>query len=172
MRKRRFIILCSMTICICIVCAVCILSKDSKAADNNYNGKYFSVTIPKSFSIEKTDDYDTSIYLNEKYVGSISINPNCNYCSSLDSIVANWFGMNAYVKGTPNEEKVGDYKLVKLTIAYEQSAAEIENGDSPVSDEIHYLYTNNKNKILDLSLDSSYISEEDINTIVRSVSMK
>lgn len=172
MKKRRFIVLCSLTLCVCIVCAVCILSISSKAADSNYNDKYYSVTIPKSFSIEKMDDYDASIFLNDKYVGSISINPNCHYCSTLDSIVANWFGMKAYVKGTPVEENVGDYNLVKLTIAYEQSAAEVANGETPSSDEIHYIYTNYKNKLLDMSFDSSSVSEDDINSMVRSVTMK
>ena len=172
MKKRRFIVLCSFMLCVFIVCIIYIILKNNQATEANYNHKYYSITIPKNFSVKEVDDYDTRLYLDEKYVGSMSVNPECRYCTSIDSIVTNWYGMKAYVKGTPVEEQVDEYKLVKLTIAYEQSAAEVENGDSPSSDEVHYLYTDYENYILDLSFNSSYVSEDELNSIVRSVNIK
>lgn len=70
-------------------------------------------------------------------MGSIGINPDCNYRSTISSVIANWIGMSAYTKGDIIEQDHASHKKAKVYIAFEQSAAQ-QIKEQPLS-QINYI---------------------------------
>lgn len=142
--------------------------KDRKTSNNTYKNEYYSVSLPEKLTADEIYDYSTNLYLDKELVGYIEVNTPCTFCSSIDSIVANYFGMEITIKEKSDEQTLGEYKLVKVKIAFEQSAAEQANGETPAEDEVHYIYTNYKNTFIDLYLNPSYVSEDKIKSMIDS----
>lgn len=138
----------------------------------SYQKKDYTVDIPAFWKVSEMNDYITTFYSNDKMIGSIEVNPECDYCATTSSIIENFFGMHGYVKGDIIEKNKDDYKIIKVLIGYEKSAAENIMSGTEYPDELHYLYTNENNKLIDLFLDSSQLSEKEMDEISNSLVLK
>ena len=169
---KKKIIICGIVLMVFFtIFTVCVLQYKKENVES-YDNPYYSITLPKNLSINEINETEAAIFLKKDKVGSISFNPRCNYCATLESIVTNWFGMHAYIKESSKEQKLGNYNRVKVKIAYEQSPSEVEKKVPPMEDEIHYIYTDNVNLLIDLSLDTKVLSEEEIKLIVEALKIK
>ena len=131
-----------------------------------YKNTYYIVNIPKEWKKAESNNEISKFNLGEKYVASIDVNPDCNYCSSDASILTILFE-RSYIDDTIIS-KFDNYKIIKAYIRREQSAAEQEKGIR-YSDQLHYIYTNNKNYWIDLYIDNTVINEEDADFIAKSL---
>ena len=104
-------------------------------------------------------------------MGSIGINPDCNYRSTISSVIANWIGMSAYAKGDIIEQDHASHKKAKVYIAFEQSAAQQIKGATPEPDQLHYFITKNK-LLIDLSINKDYVDEKNADIIAESLIIK
>lgn len=124
--------------------------------------KDYSIKIPRSWSLKNVNDYETDCYMEEKKIAVITELKDCNYSSNTSSIITNLLGMHAVIAGDTVEIQRQGYKLTKVNITYEQSAAEKIKKESSPSDELHYFYTNNKNIIIDFVVyDTELINNTD-----------
>ncbi len=94
------------------------------------------------------------------------------FAQNIDSIVANWLGMHAYIiSQSPIEIVASDRVFEKTVIGFNQSAAEEITGSEPWPNEIHYFYVSENNSFMDIDLrDESYT--EDIEKIIKNIVIK
>lgn len=152
-------------------------SKSDNAINSNnkfisYSTDYYTINLPSNISSKNKGKYETMLYINNKMVGNIDVNPNCSYCTTTSSIIANWMGMHAYAKTDIIEQDFGNYKMAKVLIAFELSAAQQISGISPEPDQLHYFYTDSNNWFIDLFINNEIISEENADMITNSFIVK
>lgn len=148
-------------------------TKNSSSQLTSYSTEYYTINSPSNISAKSRDNYETLLYMNDTIVGTITVNPNCEYCSTTSSIISNWMGMHAYAKDDHIiEEDFDTYKMAKVLIAFELSAAQEVSGETAEPDQLHYFYTNPNNLFIDLFIDNTIISEEDADLIADSFILK
>jgi hypothetical protein len=157
-----------------IICYIFVRTGDLNRNITNtkiYKTNYYSIDLPANWEYRESNDYQTSLYLNNKNVGSIMINADCNYNSNITSIITNWIGMSAYAKGDVIENKFDGYKMEKGFIGFELTAAQQEKGNKPEPDQLHYFYTKN-NLLIDLYINSNKVDENDADKIANTLIVK
>ncbi len=133
-----------------------------------YKDTYYTVNLPSDWAKKENDETDINFYSGDNYIAHISVNTDCNYCSTASSIFDNLFGLHGYVDGDTSETDFGNYKMIKAFIGYQQSASDKAKGIT-YPDELHYIYTNYKDYWIDLFIDTAYINEMDADTIANSL---
>jgi hypothetical protein len=81
-------------------------------------------------------------------------------------------GMHATVNRDIIENDYGSFKMSKVFIDYELSAAQQIKGELPVTNELHYFFTSNNEFFIDLYLDINIIGEETADKIAKTLIMK
>lgn len=123
-----------------------------------YTQSFVQISIPSSWKPQRTDTYSTTFYDKGKKVGTIEVNPYCDYCGTTESLIDNFFGLRGYAKGKIQERKIDSVSQIKVTIAYEKSASQETEEAEP--DELHYLFTDHDKLFVDLYLDSNQLSDK------------
>lgn len=62
--------------------------------------------------------------------------------------------------------------MIKVLIGYSEHIGEIDSSSTYMPDELHYLYTDNQNMLIDLYLDPSQLSDEEMDEIASSLVIK
>lgn len=143
--------------------------------DKNLNKiatKYYSIMMPKSWVSKNISEFETWYFINDTKVASITVNLDCTYCSSTSSIITNWLGLHAYSIGEISEKKMKDYKLARVSVGYEQSAAEQIKNESGIPNELHYFLTNNNNTFIDFAIYKNELIKENLDKIAEPIAIK
>lgn len=154
-----------ITILACICSGSVILIKSSSV--ETYNTSYYSIVVPDKWEMKEHKELELTNFLkNDEKVASIEIYEACEYASSVSLIVHNIFGMHSYIESEEIIRNEKDFQLVKVIIDYEQSAAEMEMKKKPEEKEEHYIWTNNKNIVIDFFVDTTRVSEAEKKGII------
>lgn len=146
-------------------------SKDEKNM-NKVNNKYYTINIPNNWIANNNSQYETDYYINGKKVASITVIDDCSFCSTTSSIITNWLGMHARTKGNTKEKKRIGYRITKVNITYEQSAAEQIENKSSLPDELHYFFINNENTFIDFVVYNKELIKVSTDKIAESLTFK
>lgn len=175
-RKLIYTILGIIILLIIIPIIYFVFLKDKTIDSGNrsplYNNEYYTAELPDKITAQNKDDHETALYIDNKKAGSITVNPDCSYCSNTSSILSNYIGMHAYAKGKIIEKDNGTYKMAKVMVGFEQSAAQQIKGESKEPDQLHYFFTNSNNLMIDLYIDTELINEETADSIAASFKLK
>ena len=139
---------------------------------NNVDNTYYTINIPNNWIAKNISQYETDYFINGKKVASITVINDCSFCSTTSSIITNWLGMHARAKGEIKEKKRKGYRLAKLNITYEQSAAEQIENKSSLPDELHYFFINNENTFIDFVVYNKELIKLSTDKIAESLTYK
>lgn len=142
----------------------------NKHEGETLDNQYFSITAPNGWSIKsKSDDIFNKLLYNQEEIISIEVFPKWEFGNSIDSIVANIYGVHSYINDIQYTKNLNKTLLTKVSISFEQSAAEEHNNTQ--SDQLHYFYINN-DMVIDFYVVSSSIGENIIDNIAESLRLK
>lgn len=131
----------------------------------------YSVSIPIQWNVNNIFDDYTNFTIGSDRVASIETFCDSSYCTSAESIAVNTFGMHSSLESL-EETVLGEWTRYKMVIAYEASAAEQEGGEAGANSETHYIYTNKKDKLVDIYVNEQSLTEEVVQRFIDSFKMK
>lgn len=132
----------------------------------HYSTPYYEVFFPGTWNYEIAGDVDTTIVsINEEKAGMITVYPQSSFGDSVSSIVANIYGMHAYLKEEfLVKNNISDLKYC-IVVGYEASAAQQINGELVEPDELHYIYISDDKTIIDFWIEYSLTNDEVIDVM-------
>jgi len=140
-----------------------------------YENEYYRISLPAGWIYTISESGDT--YVVFKCDGteclSIEANPKSSFDlnSELSYIVISWAGMHYFVKHEDQIAYNGNYKIVKLKIGIELSAAQEITGEEQPEDELHYYVTNNNKTFIDIKVNQNAISENMADNIISNITI-
>lgn len=162
--KKLGIVIITILICISLGSVLLINSRSVET----YHTSYYSIVVPDKWEVQEHKDLELSTFLwNGEKVASIEVFENCQYASSVSSIIHNIFGMHSYIESDMVIRDEKDFQLVKVVVGYEQSAAEMEMKRKPEEKEEHYIWTNYKDTVIDFFIDTTKIKESEKEEIIK-----
>ena len=165
--KRRNVI----TLVLLLIIAILITFLIKNNYSDIFDYKFYTIELPQDWSIKKVDKYNASLYLKNNNVGSITCNPKCTFNLSITSIISNWIGMHAFMRGNVFEHKLEHYKYEKAYISFEQSAAEQIAGEAQAPSQLHYFFTKD-DLLVDLYINRDYVDNITADNIANSIIIK
>lgn len=133
--------------------------------------EYFQASLPKDYSVRYNDlDFEAIFHYKGEELGYLSFykSPEKNARSFVSSIE----GMHAYPKDEGIDFDINSYIIKKITVSYELSAAETEEGYDIPDEETHYYFyspESNTDVVGDLYLKSDIISSAEMDELAKSI---
>lgn len=136
---------------------------------NNY---FFKINVPEGWTLSSSnDDIFNKLIYNKETIASIEVFPECEFNESIESIVTNLYGVHVKNFEKLYTKKINSLELSKVTISFEQSAAESYNNIPPATDQLHYFYVHN-NMLIDFYVLSDSVDQNIIDNIAESLRLK
>lgn len=132
--------------------------------DETYSTDYYEISYSEKWKFEAYDKLITNVSYDGEFIGDITVYPQSAYADSLSYIISNIYGTHAYLKEDLSIEDDSSDLTYCIVVGYEQSAADELKDAEEDSDEIHYLYVEQDNTVIDLCVPCSL--EEKIQEIV------
>lgn len=131
-----------------------------KVEVNSYSNSYYEILQPEAWNFTDVGETITIVSRGKEQVGTIIVYPESEFGYSSSSIVSNIYGMHAYLKEEQTSfKKIPDFKYC-IVVGYEASVAQQLSNESPVSDELHYIFIAEDGTIVDFGVVYSMADEE------------
>lgn len=143
---KRVIIGFGALICITWLMVIITESQYETLFETDEENEWYSEDLPDKYSLKYANKKQrfANIYKKEKLIAKVQVNPGCTYQLTASSIVSNFMGRHAYIKGDVETKegttKEGEsYQRFKILVGFKPSAAEEIRGES-TKEQQHYFY--------------------------------
>ncbi len=163
MKKRQHIVFLMAGAAVGIVLGVCIcVFCMKKQGGSSYSTPYYEVLHPYAWEFEMVSNVDTitNVSADGERIGSITVYPQSEYGYSSSSIVANIYGMHAYLKAESRPGKDIPGLAYCIWVSYEATVVEQIKGDPAEPDELHYIYVYDDGTIIDFGVEQQFVNSE------------
>ncbi|BCN29515.1 hypothetical protein [Anaeromicropila herbilytica] len=147
----------------------------NKKADKTqiYKTDYYTVNIPTTWKPVNESKYEVDFKVDKNIIASIETDPKYSHEKSIESIIANRFGVHAFANSNCTEKDFGTYSMKKVVVGFELSAADQIKGEKQPKDQLHYFFTSNKGtSYVDFYISTNFVNESDADNIAESLVIK
>lgn len=148
-------------------------SVDTETKAVTYESAYYLARIPAGWTVVDHGNGKLTFSKDIQEICTIEVSDGWSDCTSTSKIIEDYFGMHASVSGEVEEDEVNGWKRAKAVISIEQSAAEQEKAkqESAQTDELHYIYTDAKDTILDVRISNETHQDTELETFLDSIAL-
>lgn len=142
-------------------------------ANDKYSNDYYEFKKDFNWKIQEGEESTNTTYIesDNQIIGTITVYPKCEYINSISAIVSNIYGTHSYLKEELFQEESKSYAVYCVRVGYEKTPSEEISGEKSVNDELHYIYVDGNNTVIDFYADYPLV-DENIKMAMRSLVVK
>ena len=142
-------------------------------ANDKYSNDYYEIKKDSNWKIQEGEEYTNTTYIesDNQIVGTITVYPKCEYANSISAIVSNIYRIHSYLKEELFQEESNSDAVYCVRVGYEKTPSEEISGEKSTNDELHYIYVDENNTVIDFYSDYPLV-DENIKMAMRSLVVK